>query len=383
MRRRQVLSAMGQGTGLACLGGWGSLARAQASGVREGLVVLGQSAALSGPSAQTGLQYNLGAALCFDAANAKGGVHGRRIELRRLDDGDDPERCAANTRQFLADGVFALFGCVGTATTLAALPLATQARMPLFAPMTGAEALRDPVDRHVVHVRASYGQETAAIVRQVTSVGIQRIAVFHQDDSDGQAGLAGVQAALKARGLDVAGIGVVARGSAEVAPAVKAVMAARPEAIVQIGSYKPCAVFVRQARRAGYTGSFYNVSLVGTQSLLEELGAEAKGVAVSQVVPYPYASTIPLAAEYQAAVKERRGLAPNYAGMEGYIAAKLFVEVLRKAGRGLSREGFLAALDGLQRIDLGGFVLEYGPNRRAGSHFVDMTLLTEDGRVRR
>lgn len=383
MQRRRVISAIGQGAGLSLLGGLGAVARAQPAGVKDNVIVLGQSAAFSGPAQQLGLQYHLGAMACFEAVNAKGGVHGRKIELRRLDDGYDPQRCEANTRQLLQENVFALFGYVGTPTTQVALPLATQAKVPLFAPLTGAESLRNPFDRHVVHIRASYNDETAAIVRQLTSVGIRRIAVFHQDDGYGQAGLAGVQAALKTLDLTPVSVGVVARNSTEVAAALKTILASRPEAIVQIGAYQACAVFVRQARRAGYTGNFYNVSFVGTQALLDELGAEAKGVAVSQVMPYPYSATTPIAAEYQAALKDKRGVVPNYSGMEGFVAAKLFTEVLRRAGRGLNRDSFLAALDGLQRLDLGGFVLEFGPGQRVGSRFVELTLLTADGRVRR
>lgn len=383
MRRRRVISAIGQGAGLSLLGGLGAVARAQPAGVKDNVIVLGQSAAFSGPAQQLGLQYHLGAMACFEAVNAKGGVHGRKIELRRLDDGYDPQRCEANTRQLLQENVFALFGYVGTPTTQVALPLATQAKVPLFAPLTGAESLRNPFDRHVVHIRASYNDETAAIVRQLTSVGIRRIAVFHQDDGYGQAGLAGVQAALKTLDLTPVSVGVVARNSTEVAAALKTILASRPEAIVQIGAYQACAVFVRQARRAGYTGNFYNVSFVGTQALLDELGAEAKGVAVSQVMPYPYSATTPIAAEYQAALKDKRGVVPNYSGMEGFVAAKLFTEVLRRAGRGLNRDSFLAALDGLQKLDLGGFVLEFGPGQRVGSRFVELTLLTADGRVRR
>lgn len=383
MQRRRVISAIGQGAGLSLLGGLGAVARAQPAGVKDNVIVLGQSAAFSGPAQQLGLQYHLGAMAGFEAVNAKGGVHGRKIELRRLDDGYDPQRCEANTRQLLQENVFALFGYVGTPTTQVALPLATQAKVPLFAPLTGAESLRNPFDRHVVHIRASYNDETAAIVRQLTSVGIRRIAVFHQDDGYGQAGLAGVQAALKTLDLTPVSVGVVARNSTEVAAALKTILASRPEAIVQIGAYQACAVFVRQARRAGYTGNFYNVSFVGTQALLDELGAEAKGVAVSQVMPYPYSATTPIAAEYQAALKDKRGVVPNYSGMEGFVAAKLFTEVLRRAGRGLNRDSFLAALDGLQKLDLGGFVLEFGPGQRVGSRFVELTLLTADGRVRR
>jgi branched-chain amino acid transport system substrate-binding protein len=167
---------------------------AQSSGKN---IVLGQSAAFSGPAAQLGEQFKRGALLYFDRLNAKGGVNGRTIELKSIDDGYEPDRCKANTDKLIKDGVFALFGYIGTPTSLAALPLATAAQMPFIAPFTGAQALREPFNRFAFHVRASYFDETAEIVKQVTSIGAKRIAVFHQNDSYGKAGLDGVLRALK------------------------------------------------------------------------------------------------------------------------------------------------------------------------------------------
>ena len=382
MQRRRVLSSLGACLGASSLAGVAGSAWAQAA-AGSGAIVLGQSAPFTGPSAQLGLQFNLGAQLYFDTVNAAGGVNGRRIELRRLDDGYDPERCVANTKQFIADGVFALFGYVGTPTSLAALPLATEAKLPFFAPFTGAQALREPFNRYAIHVRASYFDETAAIVRQVTAVGIRKLAVFHQNDAYGKTGLEGVQRALTEQNLQPVAVGTFERNSTDVAAALKTILAARPEAIVQIGAYKACATFIRLARQQGFGGNFYNVSFVGTQALLDELGAVAKGVSVSQVMPFPYAPVMPLSGDYLAALKDRRGISPNYSGMEGFVAARVFTEALERAGRNLTREGFLAAVDGLQSLNLGGFTLGFGPNKRNGSRFVELTLLTEDGRVRR
>lgn len=380
MRRRQAISTLGSFTGAALLG-VGTAVRAQ--GVPADRIVLGQSAPFTGPAAELGLQYHLGAQLHFEAVNAKGGIQGRRIELLRLDDGYEPERCAANTKQFIAQNVFALFGYVGTPTSLAALPLATEAKVPFFAPFTGAQALREPFNRYAIHVRASYFDETAAIVRQVTAVGIRKLAVFHQNDAYGKTGLEGVQRALTEQNLQPVAVGTFERNSTDVAAALKTILAARPEAIVQIGAYKACATFIRLARQQGFGGNFYNVSFVGTQALLDELGAVAKGVSVSQVMPFPYAPVMPLSGDYLAALKDRRGISPNYSGMEGFVAARVFTEALERAGRNLTREGFLAAVDGLQSLNLGGFTLGFGPNKRNGSRFVELTLLTEDGRVRR
>ena len=378
MQRRQALGALaGIGAYPLCSGA----ARAQT----DQPLVLGQSAAFSGPSAQLGQQYNLGAQLYFDKLNASGGINGRPVLLKKLDDGYEPERCAANTRQLISEGVFALFGYVGTPTSVAALPLATEAKLPFFAPLTGAQALRDPYNRFAVHVRASYFDETAAIVKQTTSVGIQKIAVFHQNDGYGQAGLAGVKRALAVLKLEPVAVGTVERNSTDVSAALTEILSKSPEAIVQIGTYKACAVFIRLARKAGFVGNFYNVSFVGTQALLDELGTLASGVVVSQVMPFPYSPVSPISTDYLNALKAdgSRGVSPNYSGMEGYVAARVFAEGARRAGKNLTRDSFLAAVQGLSGVNMGGFNLNFGPQKNTGSSFVELTLLTKDGNVRR
>jgi branched-chain amino acid transport system substrate-binding protein len=377
-------SAVNRRHALHQLAGLGAVLSAPAFGQGDRPLVLGQSAATTGPAAQLGLQMNHGARLSFDAVNAQGGVNGRPIELRLLDDGYEPERCKANTEQFIAKDVFALFGYVGTPTALAALPLVNQAKVPFFGPFTGAQALREPMSHHVFHVRASYYDETALIVRQLTELGLKKIAVFRQDDSYGQAGLDGVQRALALQGLEPVAIGLVKRNTVDVAAAVASIVAKRPDAVVQISAYKSCAAFVREARKAGYGGSFYNVSFVGTQALLDELGAEAKGVMVTQVMPHPFSTTHGLARDYLAALQRAGGTAkPNYSSMEGYVAARVFVEGLKRAGRNPGREDLIRGLEGLERLDLGGFQIGFGQRSHVASQFVELTMLTADGRVKR
>ena len=348
-------------------------------------IVLGQSAALSGAAAQLGLQMNAGARIFFDRLNAEGGVAGRTVELRAVDDGYEPDRCRANTQALIEkDGVFALFGYVGTPTSLAALPLINAAGVPFFGPFTGAEALREPFSRWIFHVRASYYDETELIVRQLTHLGLKRIAVFRQNDSYGQAGLDGVNLALKARNLSAAAVGLVERNSVDVDSAVKAIVTLSPDAVVQISAYKSCAAFIRAARRAGYGGNFYNVSFVGTQALADELGAEAKGVVISQVMPYPFSTTTGISREYLDAVRRAgNGATPNYSSMEGYLCAKVFAEGLRRAGGGATRESLVAGLESLQRFDAGGFAIGFGQRNHRGSSFVELAMLSGDGKVRR
>jgi ABC-type branched-subunit amino acid transport system substrate-binding protein len=347
-------------------------------------IVLGQSAAFSGPAAQLGIQMHAGARLHFDALNAAGGIHGQSLELRKLDDGYEPDRCKANTEKLIKDDVFALFGYVGTPTALAALPLVNEARIPFFGPFTGAEALRDPFSRYVFHVRASYFDETALIVKQLTALGLDRIAVFYQNDSYGKAGLDGVTRALKARNSQPVALGTVERNTVDVDAAVKAIVAQQPHAVVQISAYKSCAAFIRAARKAGYGGTIYNVSFVGTQALADELGRDGAGVMVSQVMPYPFSTTTPIAREYLAAVQRAGGDAkPNYSGMEGYLAAKVFAEGLRRAGRAPNRDALISALESIGKADFGGFYVDFGGRDHVASSFVDLSMLTADGRVMR
>ena len=347
-------------------------------------IVLGQSAAFSGPAAQLGIQLNMGAKIYFDALNANGGVNGSSIELRTLDDGYEPDRCKANTEKFINDDVFGLFGYVGTPTCLAALPLVVDAKTPFFGPFTGAEALREPFHKSVFHLRASYYDETALIVRQLTTLGLKKIAVFYQNDAYGKAGLEGVTRALKAQDLAPVALGTVERNTVNVAQAVKDIAAARPDAVVQISAYKSCAAFIREARKAGYGGTFFNVSFVGTQALADELGKEGRGIMVSQVMPFPFSTTTAISREYLDAVRKAGGDArPNYSSIEGYIAAKVLTEGLRRAGRNPSREAFISGLESIQKADFGGFSVSFGPKDHVASSYVDLSMLTQDGKVRR
>lgn len=351
------------GIGATALAGFG-VARAQS----EGRIVLGQSAAFSGPAAQLGIQFNQGAKLFFDQLNAAGGVGKRMVEIRTLDDGYEPDRCAENTRKLIADDVFALFGYVGTPTSLAAVPLFNQAKVPFFAPFTGAESLRQPFNRLIFHVRASYYDETALIVRQLVNLGIKKIAVFHQNDAYGKAGLDGVNKALAEHKLPLAGAATVERNSVDVAAA-----------------YGASAAFVRAARKAGFGGTFYNVSFVGTQALADELGKDGAGVVVSQVVPSPYQPSRQITREFLDAIKKAGDkVQPNYSSMEGFLAARIFTEGLRQAAASgkISRDSFISGMEGLGTQVISGFPVSFGPNDHTASTFVEMSMLTGDGRVR-
>lgn len=346
-------------------------------------IVLGQSAAFTGAAAQLGIQFHAGARLFFDQLNGQGGVNGQRIEIVQLDDGYEPDRCAENTQKLLTSEVFALFGYIGTPTSLAALPLATKAQTPFFAPFTGAMGLRQPFNRLAFHLRASYNDETALIVRQLTNLGLNKVAVFHQNDAYGKAGLDGTVLALTARNLKPVATATVERNSVDVAQAVATINAARPDAVVQISAYKSCAAYIRAARAAGYGGTFYNVSFVGTQALADELGKDGAGVVVSQVVPTPYSASRPITREFIDAIgKGGNKVQPNFSSMEGFLAAKLFSEGLRRAGSRVTRDSFINGMEAIGEQSFGGFQVSLGPNDHVASSFAELSMLTGDGKVR-
>ncbi len=346
-------------------------------------IVLGQSAPFTGPAAQLGIQFHAGAKMVFDQLNAEGGVGGRNVEIRNLDDGYEPERCAENTRKFIDDDVFALFGYIGTPTSLAAFPLATKAKVPFVAPFTGAMALRTPLNHYAFHVRASYNDETALIVKQLHNIGLKKIAVFYQNDAYGKAGLDGVTLALAELNLAPVATATVERNSVDVAKAVATINAAMPEAVVQISAYKSCAAYIRAARKAGYGGTFYNVSFVGTQALADELGKEGAGIVVSQVMPSPYNPARAIAREFAEAVRKTNGaVQPNFSSMEGYMAARVLSEGLRRGGVKNGREGLITGLESLTGQSFGGFNVNFSRTNHVASSFVELSMLTGDGRVR-
>ena len=364
------------GTGAAALGGF-QLARAQG----DAPLVLGQSAPFTGPAAQLGIQFHQGAKLFLDQYNAQAGR--RNVVIKNLDDGYEPDRCAANTQKLIDEEVFALFGYIGTPTSMAALPLAVKEKVPFVAPFTGAMSLRDPFHRNVFHLRASYNDETALIVKQLTHLGLKKIAVFYQNDAYGKAGLDGVTLALSQQDLKPVALATVERNSVDVASAVKSITAARPDAVVQVGAYKACAAFIRQARKAGYGGTFFNVSFVGTQALADELGKEGAGVMVTQVVPSPYNPANAITREFSEAVKKAgAGTSANFSSMEGYLAAKVLTEGLRRAPGKASRDGLIAGLESIDRQQFGGFEVSFSAKNHVGSKFVELSMLTGDGRVR-
>jgi len=352
-------------------------------GVTPDKILLGQAAVFSGPAAQLGIQMRNGIKAYFDYVNGRGGVYGRKLELVTEDDRYEASVAPGASKKLIEQSkVFALLGYVGTPTGVMHLPVITQAKVPLVGMFTGAEALRVPFNRYVFHVRASYYDETEAIVEQVISTGGKNIAVFYQDDAYGQAGLKGVEIAMARRGMKISALGTVERNTIKVENAVKAINAATPDAVVMISAYASCAEFIRQMKKAGSGATFYNVSFVGSKALADALGKDGVGVAISQVVPFPWGTAVPVVKEYQQLSKKAGFTDYNFSAIEGFLVAKVLVEGLRRTGRDLTREKFIDAMEKLD-VDLGGFFVTYSPKSHTGSKFVDLTIIGRDGKFLR
>ncbi len=354
------------------------------TGVTDTEIRVGQFAAQTGPAAELGKRMQLGILAHFNSVNATGGINGRNLKLISRDDGYEPEKAAAAAKALIEeDKVFALIGSVGTPTTLAAVPAINAAGIPLIGPFTGAQALREPFNRNLFHVRASYFDETERIVQHLTTVGITKIAIFYQNDSYGKAGLEGVLRALTRRNLKPAASVTVERNSVDVSGPLAEILKTAPEAVIQISAYKSCAALVKQARAKAYGGQFFNVSFVGSKALAEELGDTGAGVTISQVVPFPYTPSSVLVREYQQRMTESGSKEFDFSSMEGFLAAKVFTEGLRRAGKNLTRESLITALESMRDHNMDGFSVSYGPKNHEGSRFTDLTIIGRERKFMR
>jgi ABC-type branched-subunit amino acid transport system substrate-binding protein len=353
-------------------------------GVSDGKIVFGQVAALQGPAQALGQGMRQGILAAFDAANRAGGISGRKLELKSLDDGYEPEKTVEATKRILdEDKVFALVGAVGTPTSKAGQPIATVEKVPFIGPFTGAEFLRNPYNRYVVNIRSSYFQETEAwIDHLVKDLAISRIAILYQDDAFGLAGLEGVQRAMAKRNMSLVAEGAFKRNTTAVKSALLDIMKARPEAVVTVAPYKPVAEFIKLAHQVKLQAVFVAISFVGSDSLAQELGDQGTGVIVTQVVPFPWDATLPVVKAYQGAIAAVDSNAkPGFVSLEGYLTGRLVVEALKRIKGEPTREALLDAIAAAP-FDFGGVTLSYGPMKNQGSDRVFFTILQADGTFR-
>src|SRR5262245_48330577 len=350
-------------------------------GITAKTIVIGQSAGFTGSVAGTVKELTAGAKAYFDAVNEKGGIHGRRIVLESMDDGFDPKRTPDVVAQLIQKkNVFAMFLSRGTPTNEAALPVLEKFKVPLIGPSTGAMSMYEPPRKYLFPVRPSYRSETFKLVSQLTTMGISKIAVVHTDDSFGQDGLSGVQAAMKEANLTPVAIAGIPRGTTKVEEAVASMVKADPQAVIMTFLADAGVALVKQMKKAGRSPLFLTLSNNSSNAFIKNLGEDGHGVAVSQVSPYPFAGTDPIAKEFQDVIKGKQDVGASYASMEGFIAAKVLVEGLRRAGPKPTRESLITGLESMRNYDLGGVIVSYGPGVRTGTTFIDITIISKTGK---
>ena len=351
-------------------------------GVSPDKIVFGQATALDGPASALGQGMKMGLEAAFAEVNKAGGVKGRKLELKSVDDGYEPTKSIEAVKKLLEeDKVFAIAGAVGTPTAAATQPIATAAGAPFIGAFTGAEFLREPYKPLVLNIRASYFQETEAMVEHLTKdLGASKIAIMYQDDAFGQAGLAGVKKALDKRQMQLAGEGTFERNTVAVKTALLAIKKAEPHAVIMISPYKPAAEFIKLAKQIKLDVTFVNISFVGSDALAKELGPVGAGVVITQVVPFPKDAAIPVVGRYQASLKASAPDAqPGFVSLEGYLVGRAIIAALEKVNGDPTRQALIEAVQKIGTFDLGGFKLTYGPSNNRGSDQVFLTVIQPDG----
>ncbi len=351
---------------------------AGAPGVSDTTIFIGASNAQSGPAKFLGQEYTKGFMAYFKYINDRGGIYGRKLKMIVYDDAYNPYRAIDNTKKLIEkEKVFLLTGYVGTPTSKAAVPIILKAHVPFFFPFTGAGFLRHPVKKEIFNLRATYAMETEEMVHYLHDIlGLKRLAIFYQDDSFGRAGLAGFKKAMKKRGLKILGEATYPRNTTAVKVAAYKMKKLNPQGIIMIGAYKPCATFIKFCKRLGLRKTrFINISFVGSKALMKELGKDGDGVLITQVVPFPWDKSVPAVREYYRIMKKYYpDFKPGFVSLEGFLAAKTLVEILKKAGKDLTREKVIESAESLKNYNPGvGIKISFSANDHQGFEKVWIT----------
>lgn len=356
-----------------------SAAAAETPGITDNSILIGSCSALDGPVSFLGRQTVLGASAYLHMINDEGGVYGRKIQLQAFDDSYDPDKAPACFKRMTKEGVFALGFFVGTPTAKVYVPLAQEDKIPVVGLFTGAQLLYEPLKHEVINVRASYYDETREQVDKLWEQNIRKIGVIYQDDPFGKTVLDGVKLALQKHNAAPVATGHFDRGSVEIESGLREVMAVRPQAVVIVGPYGAAAAIVKQAHAAGWRPQFLTVSFVGTEKFISEAGADADGTIITQVMP-PYDRTdYPTVALYrQCLAKYSPGEAPSFVSFEGFVDAMVVIEGLKRAGKDVTREKFITAIESIHDLNIGlgpRLVLNYSATDHKGFDSVYPTIV--------
>ncbi len=344
--------------------------------------LIGQSAPQTGVLAASNAETTAGARLYLSRLNARGGVHGKPVELVSIDDGQDAKRTAANTKDLLDRGVLALGLYRTTPSIEAALPLARKAGIAFIGNQVGPSLLYDPAQTTLFNTRASYHDEVARAVKFFVQLGITRVAALVASDAFGQDVLVGLRSAMAAAKIELVAQAAIDNRSADVAAQVEQIRKANPQLVILVSNAKAAAEFVKASRAAGSNPTFVSLSNTSSASFVAELGKAAEGVVVTQVVPTPYSGKVRAVAEFRDAVAQAGAGAPplSHASLMGFLGAKFVHEAIRRAGPGADRAKLVEAINTAGRFDLGDFALAYSADSRHGSRLAELTVVGRDGR---
>lgn len=351
----------------------------------ENVIKIGQSIALNGNYEATSRQIIVGAKAYIHSVNRSGGVNRQKIELVTLNDEFNPAKTESNLKELAADpSVLAFFYPRGTAQAQAAIKTAESQGIPLVGMLSGAEVLRKQYSPYVFHTKAGFSREAERMVTHLTQIGVNRIAFFGQDDGLGKEGADAVTKALSRFNLSLVSSSFIAVGSADVAEAVASIKKNAPQAVIVFAPAKPAGELVKEVKAAGLGTSFITYSGLDITLLSRELGDKSRGVSATQVAPYPFNPNLKIVADYQAHMKASAPDQPySYASMDGYIAARVLVEGLRRAGNSPTRTKVKDALGSITTLDLGGYFIDYGKDRNIGSNWVDIVVASEKGKIQK
>lgn len=361
-----------------------ALGHAGDGGVTPSEIRLGASVVLSGPLGPQTREYGVGSRLYFDAINATGGVHGRKISYTTLDDGFDPKRAVDNTRKLInEDGVFLIYHNTGTAQTAAILPLLEESRTVVFGPVTGASVFRDKFNPLLFNVRASYANEARRMMSQLKQGGFTRVAVIYQDDPFGNALLSELRQAATLEKMTLVAEVKVDPKQPDFPAAGAATERAQPQAVILGTAGSTFTNSVKSVLQTSIRPSFYGFSVVSLEAVNRDLKDQARGIILAQIMPSLRNTTIPVVAEYHKLLQAKSpGAAPSATQFEGFVHAKLLVGALRRAGPNLSTQSFIRAMESGGDVSFGRFVAKYTPQSHNGSSFVELAIIDNAGQLR-
>ena len=358
-----------------------------AQSARADTIVIGQVAPLTGVLASTGKDMVLGAKIYFDSVNAQGGVNGAQIKHVVRDDAYTITQTVQQTVTMIEqDHPIALIGFAGTGNVgeLLKQKVLEKADIALVGPYTGAPGLRGPDNLHIFHIRASYRDETETIADQLVTLKMTRIGVMYQNDAFGESGRDGVIASLKKHQLEPVVLATYEKNTADTTEAAKKIGAANPQAVIMISVNKPTASFSKAVRQIANIAQLFNISVVNSKEIVKLIGPEfARGIGIAQVMPNPNSIAVPVVKEYHAAIKNYAppGTEYSYTSLEEFIAAKVLVEAIRRAGSAPTAHKVQSALAGMSAYDPGGLPLHFSDTNRVGSKFVELTIINRYGQL--